>query len=68
MRPLWAGAATGRSMALIIDEVANPVLGITAPPQAYPVVIRLRGLAGHLVYGLSVAALVETGLKVLGRR
>jgi len=67
MKPLGAGVTAGLSMALIIDEVANPALGTTSPPQAYPVVTHLRGLAGHLVYGLSVAAIVETGTKLLGR-
>jgi uncharacterized membrane protein YagU involved in acid resistance len=67
MNPLGAGVTAGLSMALIVDEVANPALGLTAPPQNYPVVTHLRGVAGHLVYGLVVAVLAETGLKLLGR-
>lgn len=63
-----AGAAAGLSMSLLVDELANPLLGFTPPPQAYPLVTHLRGLAGHLVYGLSVAALVEAGWTVTCRR
>jgi hypothetical protein len=68
MTPFGAGAAAGLSMAVIVDEVANPLLGFTPPPQKYPLVSHLRGLAGHLVYGLSVAVLVEAGWKTTGRR
>jgi hypothetical protein len=68
MTPFGAGAASGLSMSLIVDEIANPLLGFTPPPQRYPLVSHLRGFAGHLVYGLSMAALVEAGWKVTGRR
>jgi uncharacterized membrane protein YagU involved in acid resistance len=68
MTPFGAGTAAGLSMAVLVDEVANPLLGFTPPPQKYPLVSHLRGLAGHLVYGLGVAALVETGWKATGRR
>lgn len=68
MTPFGAGAATGLSMAVLVDEIANPLLGFTPPPQKYPLVTHLRGLAGHLVYGFGVAALVEAGWKATGRR
>jgi uncharacterized membrane protein YagU involved in acid resistance len=68
MTPFGAGAASGLSMAVLVDEIANPLLGFTPPPQKYPLVSHLRGLAGHLVYGLGVAALVEAGWKLTGRR
>ncbi len=68
MTPFGAGAASGLSMALLVDEIANPLLGFTPPPQKYPLVSHLRGLAGHLVYGLAVAGLVEVGWKLTGRR
>lgn len=68
MTPFGAGTATGLSLALVVDEVANPLLGFTPPPQKYPLVTHLRGFAGHLVYGLATAAIVETGWKLLGRR
>ncbi|HEV2088068.1 MAG TPA: DUF1440 domain-containing protein [Cryptosporangiaceae bacterium] len=66
--PFGAGVAAGLSMSLIVDEVANPLLGLTPPPQAYPVATHLRGLAGHLVYGLSLAAMAEATWKLLGRK
>ncbi len=68
MGPFGAGIASGLSMAVLVDEIGNPLLGFTPPPQAYPLVTHLRGLAGHLVYGLGVAALVEAGWKATGRR
>jgi hypothetical protein len=68
MTPFGAGAASGLSMALLVDEIGNPLLGFTPPPQKYPLVSHLRGVAGHLVYGLGVAALVEAGWKAAGRR
>lgn len=68
MTPFGAGAASGLSMSILVDEIGNPLLGFTPPPQDYPLVSHLRGLAGHLVYGLSVAALVEAGWKASGRR
>jgi hypothetical protein len=68
MTPFGAGAASGLSMAVLVDEIGNPLLGFTPPPQKYPLVSHLRGLAGHLVYGLAVAAIVEAGWKLTGRR
>jgi hypothetical protein len=68
MGPFGAGAASGLSMAVVVDEIGNPLLGFTPPPQAYPLVTHLRGIVGHLVYGLGVAALVEAGWKITGRR
>ena len=68
MSALGAGTATGLSMALLVDEIGNPLLGFTPPPQKYPLVTHLRGFTGHLVYGLAVAGLVEAGWKIAGRR
>ncbi len=68
MTPFGAGVASGLSMAVLVDEIGNPLLGFTPPPQAYPLVTHLRGFAGHLVYGLGVAGLVEAGWKLTGRR
>ncbi|MDK3258730.1 DUF1440 domain-containing protein [Blastococcus capsensis] len=68
MTPFGAGTAAGMSMAVLVDEIGNPLLGFTPPPQKYPLVSHLRGLAGHLVYGLAVAGLVEAGWKLTGRR
>jgi uncharacterized membrane protein YagU involved in acid resistance len=68
MTPSGAGVASGLSMAVLVDEIANPLLGFTPPPQKYPLVSHLRGMAGHLVYGLGVAGLVEAGWQLTGRR
>ncbi|WP_051479265.1 DUF1440 domain-containing protein [Arthrobacter sp. H5] len=68
MTPFGAGVVTGLSMAVLVDEVGNPLLGLTPPPQKYPLVTHLRGIAGHLVYGLSVAGFVEAGMRVMRRR
>ena len=68
MTAFGAGAATGLSMAVLVDEIGNPLLGFTPPPQKYPLVSHLRGLAGHLVYGFAVAVIVEAGWKLTGRR
>lgn len=65
--PLPAGLGTGLSLAVVVDELANPVLGFTPPPWAYPAATHVRALAGHLVYGLTLAALVEAGAKLARR-
>lgn len=67
MTPFGAGVAAGLSMAVVVDEVVNPLLGFTPPPQEYPLVTHLRGIAGHLVYGLGVATIVEAVWKTTGR-
>jgi uncharacterized membrane protein YagU involved in acid resistance len=68
MSPFGAGTAAGLSMAVLVDEIGNPLLGFTLVPQKYPLVTHLRGIVGHLVYGLAVAGFVEAGWKLLGRR
>lgn len=65
LRPVTAGLALGLSVSVLVDEVANPLLGSAAPPQAYPLVTHLRGLAGHIAYGLAVPALYEGVMAVL---
>jgi hypothetical protein len=70
LRPVAAGLTLGLTVSVIVDEVANPLLGFTAPPRAYPLATHLRGLAGHVVYGLTVAGLFEvmTGPAAASRR
>lgn len=68
LRPFGAGVLAGTSLYVLVDEVANPLFRFTPPPQAYPLVTHLRGLAGHLVYGLGLAAGVEAGWRLLGGR
>jgi uncharacterized membrane protein YagU involved in acid resistance len=59
LHPFMAGVATGMSMNLLVDEVANTVFGFAAPPQDYPISTHLRGAVGHLTYGLALAATAE---------
>ncbi len=36
MTPFGAGATSGLSMAVLVDEIGNPLFGSTPPPQKYP--------------------------------
>ena len=63
-----AGAVTGVALAVVIDEVCNPALDITLPCDAYPLSSHIRGLAAHLVYGVSVAAAGELMHRFVRRR
>lgn len=67
MTPFGAAVASGLFMSVLVDEIGNPLLGFTPPPQKYPLVSHLRGLAGHLAYGLAVAAIVEAGTRITRR-
>ncbi len=57
--PLAAGLATGLALWAGFDEGLVPALGFSAPNRAYPPSTHLRGLVGHLVYGLTIMATVE---------
>jgi uncharacterized membrane protein YagU involved in acid resistance len=59
MTPLAAGITTGTSLALIMDEFVNSVLGTTAPCREYPASAHVRGLLTHLVWGITAAATAE---------
>jgi hypothetical protein len=63
-----AGVASGLALFVVVDEGLNPILGSSAAPQAYLVASHLRGLVGHLTYGLALAAAVEAAWLLLGRR
>jgi hypothetical protein len=66
--PWAAGLATGLGIFGIVDEGLNPLLGLTSPPRAYPLVTHLRGLAGHLLLGLAAATTIEVGWALQRRR
>lgn len=66
--PVVSGLATGASQSLILDEIVTPAIGASAPNREYPASTHIRGLAAHLVYGLTMAALMEAGWMLLGRR
>lgn len=62
-----AGAANGlvfgTAFWALIDEAANPALGLTPGPTAFPWQTHARGLAGHLVFGVAA----DTTLRALDR-
>jgi hypothetical protein len=66
--PVAAGLATGAAMSLVADEMMTPALGFSAPNRAYPLSTHVRGFVAHLVFGLGVAALTETGWRLLRQR
>lgn len=45
------GLPYGLGMYLMLDELMNPLLGLTPGPAAFPWQAHARGLAGHLVFG-----------------
>lgn len=45
------GLGFGTAFWLLVDEVGNPVLGLTPPPGEFPWQVHVRGLVGHLVLG-----------------
>lgn len=44
------GLPFGVLFALVGDEIMNQVMGLTAPPKAWPIDAHLRGLVGHVAY------------------
>jgi hypothetical protein len=55
------GVPFGVLFALIGDEVMTQVLGLTAPPKAWPVDAHVRGVVGHVAY----AAAAESAFRAL---
>ena len=55
--PLAAGMAAGVGGFLLFDELANSLF-FTPPPQAYPPESHLRGVVGHLTFGVVTGALL----------
>jgi uncharacterized membrane protein YagU involved in acid resistance len=54
-----AGAAYGGMAFLLIDEVFSPLLGLAAVPGRYPWQRHARELAAHLIYGVSMHAMLQ---------
>ena len=50
--PPGAGVALGILLWLSMDEAALPALGLSGKPGEYPRESHVRGLAGHLLYGV----------------
>lgn len=64
LRPLQAGLTLGLAVSVVVDEIANALVGSAAPPQAYPLVTHVRGVLGHVAYGVAVPILFEGMLKM----
>lgn len=64
--PAAAGLATGAAMSVVADELMTPAFGFSAPNLDYPMVTHARGFLAHLVFGLAVAAVIETGWRITG--
>jgi hypothetical protein len=46
------GSAFGTAFWAAVDEGLVSLLGLTPPPKAFPVETHVRGLAGHLAFGV----------------
>ncbi|MFW8596387.1 DUF1440 domain-containing protein [Cribrihabitans neustonicus] len=68
MNSLGAGVAAGASMSLLLDEIVTPALGFSAPNRTYPAATHIRGLLGHLVYGLALAGTAEAVYRLIEPR
>jgi uncharacterized membrane protein YagU involved in acid resistance len=60
---LGDGLLFGLVFFLMVDELANPALGFTPGPRAFPWQSHVRGLAGHLTYAVTT----ETQLRLFDR-
>ncbi len=49
---LGHGLIFGTTFWLLVDEVGNTVLGLTPPATEFPWQTHMRGLAGHMVFGM----------------
>ena len=59
--PRAAGLGVATAMAVVVDEGANTILGLTPPPSQVPFSTHLRGFAAHLVYGAALGLLSSVG-------
>lgn len=57
--PVALGLGMGLVMFLLVDEAMNWAFKFSPPPDRFPLWTHARGLVGHLVYGLAVAAVAE---------
>jgi hypothetical protein len=62
------GLPFGTGFFLTIDEGMNAVLGFTPGPRAFPWQAHARGLAGHLVFGLTVETMLSIYERVSSRK
>jgi hypothetical protein len=59
--PLGAGVAVATGMEVVVDQGMNTVLGLTAPPRAWPWQAHVRGVVAHAVYGVALGLLLAAG-------
>ena len=65
LRRRWDRVAAGKGLPfgtaffLTVDELTNPLLGLTPGPQAFPWQAHARGLGGHLAFGLATELALE---------
>jgi len=58
-RALARGLTFGTLFWLVVDEGANPALGLTPGPMAFPWQSHARGFVGHLTYGTVADATLD---------
>jgi hypothetical protein len=58
LTPLAAGVATGAAAFVVVDEAFLSAF-FTPPPWAYPFESHLRGVVGHLGYGVAAGAMLS---------
>jgi len=68
MNALGAGLVTGLGMWVLVDESANAVFGLTPAPTAYPREAHIRGLVGHLAYGVVLGSVLGLANVLFVRR
>jgi hypothetical protein len=56
-RPFQAGVVTGATAFVLVDEGLSSA-AFTPPPGAYPVESHLRGVVGHLTFGVVAGAML----------
>ena len=62
---LRAGLMSAALMWVGFDEGANYLLGLSPPPTEFPPETHLRGLVGHVAFGLSLALLLPVTSRIL---
>ena len=59
------GTAFGTAFWLLVDEAANPAMGLTPGPTAFPWQAHARGLAGHVAYGVAAETALDLTDQIL---
>jgi hypothetical protein len=58
VHPFPAGVAAGLGLFVFVDEGLNYVLGLTPPAPEWPLLSHVRGLMGHVAYGVVLGTLL----------